>query len=829
MPPASRQARATSSPPSPRPARAHRRDARPHAPRVARGVPAPCPRPSPTTRAWPRRKSVAATVTSRPPTALTSSPPSRPSRSPRSSPRCAARRWPHLRRRRARRALRRRRHAAQPAPGDAPPPQFLSRFNVRPDIVQQRSIVAYPRTSPAGRHRAELPGALVGGSRCALSTRAQRPGGLHLATTAAARLPGVLRRDGHRRAQDWRPRRLQRQRARRARARGPRAVCARLDASGRGRPPAPHRPRPAARRLTAAHPRGLRARHGDGRGRRHHRAHPPLRNVTVTLRTRVALGTSLAPESRVVEDRVQTGGDRPSPRGSSPGDYEVTLEPAGDDFANGRASLRCATTPPSRWAGRPSPSVCAALAVEGRGAHQRRPARRRRAGAGDPPSPPRTSCHACLADPTLAALAAAPWDEAPSGSTARTASTSTRGSTASWSSRRRLGFATDLGREVCAASGMRSLDLVPSRPSPCAASCATSPAAPSRARRSPSACARRAPGREPPGRAGHLRAGGAYAPPAREHRALACAPAVVSLEAPDGPLRPRAAAPSRPSPSTRRPRRTACRPDAPALARRARRPRRRARPEDPARPRDPRRPGAVDHPLGPPAGQDHRRPRDRGALEGGASSSSRRSSGRRGGARGRRPGRARAARGRRTVLFIDEIHRFNRAQQDALLPHVESGTVTSSAPPRRTRRSPSTPPCSRAPRWSASRLAPDDLVGVLRRRSSTAGGASARSRSPRRRGPRGDRPLRRRRRGRAWLVEHLAREVSSAAGARPRSMTSRPPRATNPPLRQGGGSTTTSPAPSSRACAAATPTWRSTRAARMIEAGEDPRFVLRFA
>ena len=31
--------------------------------------------------------------------------------------------------------------------------------------------------------------------------------------------------------------------------------------------------------------------------------------------------------------------------------------------------------------------------------------------------------------------------------------------------------------------------------------------------------------------------------------------------------------------------------------------------------------------------------------------------------------------GRRTVLFIDEIHRFNRAQQDVILPHVENGTV----------------------------------------------------------------------------------------------------------------------------------------------------------
>ncbi|MBM3260593.1 MAG: replication-associated recombination protein A [Candidatus Sericytochromatia bacterium] len=32
--------------------------------------------------------------------------------------------------------------------------------------------------------------------------------------------------------------------------------------------------------------------------------------------------------------------------------------------------------------------------------------------------------------------------------------------------------------------------------------------------------------------------------------------------------------------------------------------------------------------------------------------------------------------GQRTVLFIDEIHRFNKAQQDVLLPHVEQGTVT---------------------------------------------------------------------------------------------------------------------------------------------------------
>src|SRR5436190_3864194 len=32
--------------------------------------------------------------------------------------------------------------------------------------------------------------------------------------------------------------------------------------------------------------------------------------------------------------------------------------------------------------------------------------------------------------------------------------------------------------------------------------------------------------------------------------------------------------------------------------------------------------------------------------------------------------------GRRTILFLDEIHRFNKAQQDALLPGVEEGLVT---------------------------------------------------------------------------------------------------------------------------------------------------------
>ena len=36
---------------------------------------------------------------------------------------------------------------------------------------------------------------------------------------------------------------------------------------------------------------------------------------------------------------------------------------------------------------------------------------------------------------------------------------------------------------------------------------------------------------------------------------------------------------------------------------------------------------------------------------------------------------AKARSGKPTILFVDEIHRFNKAQQDAFLPHVESGLI----------------------------------------------------------------------------------------------------------------------------------------------------------
>ena len=41
-----------------------------------------------------------------------------------------------------------------------------------------------------------------------------------------------------------------------------------------------------------------------------------------------------------------------------------------------------------------------------------------------------------------------------------------------------------------------------------------------------------------------------------------------------------------------------------------------------------------------------------------------------------RAGHRRATSGEPTILFLDEIHRFNKAQQDALLPAVEEGLVT---------------------------------------------------------------------------------------------------------------------------------------------------------
>jgi putative ATPase len=72
--------------------------------------------------------------------------------------------------------------------------------------------------------------------------------------------------------------------------------------------------------------------------------------------------------------------------------------------------------------------------------------------------------------------------------------------------------------------------------------------------------------------------------------------------------------------------------------------------------------------------------------------------------------------GRRTLLFVDEIHRFNKAQQDAFLPHMEAGTIVLVGA---TTENPSfevnSALLSRAKVYVLEPLTTDDLVAILRR------------------------------------------------------------------------------------------------------------------
>jgi putative ATPase len=75
-----------------------------------------------------------------------------------------------------------------------------------------------------------------------------------------------------------------------------------------------------------------------------------------------------------------------------------------------------------------------------------------------------------------------------------------------------------------------------------------------------------------------------------------------------------------------------------------------------------------------------------------------------------------ALNGKRTVLFIDEIHRFNKAQQDALLPYVEDGTITLTGT---TTENPyfevNSALLSRMRVWRLEALADEDVARVVRR------------------------------------------------------------------------------------------------------------------
>jgi putative ATPase len=72
--------------------------------------------------------------------------------------------------------------------------------------------------------------------------------------------------------------------------------------------------------------------------------------------------------------------------------------------------------------------------------------------------------------------------------------------------------------------------------------------------------------------------------------------------------------------------------------------------------------------------------------------------------------------GRRTIVFVDEMHRFNRAQQDAFLPHVEAGNILLIGA---TTENPSfeviAPLLSRMKVYVMRALAEEQIVGLLRR------------------------------------------------------------------------------------------------------------------
>ncbi|MDD5349984.1 MAG: replication-associated recombination protein A [Chthoniobacteraceae bacterium] len=72
--------------------------------------------------------------------------------------------------------------------------------------------------------------------------------------------------------------------------------------------------------------------------------------------------------------------------------------------------------------------------------------------------------------------------------------------------------------------------------------------------------------------------------------------------------------------------------------------------------------------------------------------------------------------GKRTILFVDEIHRFNKAQQDVLLPDVESGVVRLIGA---TTHNPffyvNSPLVSRSQVFQLEPIAPEDLCGLMRR------------------------------------------------------------------------------------------------------------------
>ena len=190
--------------------------------------------------------------------------------------------------------------------------------------------------------------------------------------------------------------------------------------------------------------------------------------------------------------------------------------------------------------------------------------------------------------------------------------------------------------------------------------------------------------------------------------------------------------------------------------------------------------------------------------------------------------------GQPTILFIDEIHRFNKAQQDVLLPDVESGVVRLIGA---TTHNPfffvNSPLVSRSQIFELRPLTEEELFELLQRALADAErglGHLKIQRRRRRAAPSGQNCRRRRAQG-AELAGN--RRAHHRAGRRTGSFTSRWPSPSKASRRRPwfmtatGTRITTRFPPSSNPCAAATPDAALYWLAKMIHAGEDPRFIAR--
>ena len=189
-----------------------------------------------------------------------------------------------------------------------------------------------------------------------------------------------------------------------------------------------------------------------------------------------------------------------------------------------------------------------------------------------------------------------------------------------------------------------------------------------------------------------------------------------------------------------------------------------------------------------------------------------------------------ALNGQRTVLFIDEIHRFNKAQQDALLPYVEDGTITLTGT---TTENPyfevNSALLSRMRVWRLEALTDEEVATVVRRALDDDGARPRRrARARRRRRPRPRTrsitwsPSRAATRGRrstssrapSALPKRRTSATPRAASARGSRTSRRPPSSGSSPTTGPATATTTRSRRSSRASAATIPTARSTGSLR---------------